>query len=180
MRRRAVQLRAAAGAHHQPRRPGHDQGQGQGHPGGRHRLGSGRGGAGWLWLRRRGRRLAGGALLLAAGRYQAGTHYSLELAAGIQDEFGQKAASLAGEASTNDLEPSVEVGPDIALIEAGGDGALPLHTVNVSTVTATLRALSPAEMARRLGRNVQPAGASKAWSATIDSTRILPNGNRRN
>ena len=52
---------------------------------------------------------------------------------------------------TTDLEPGFDPGPDVALLEAKGDGALPVEVTNLSKLEARLWALSPAEMARFLG-----------------------------
>lgn len=92
-----------------------------------------------------------GPVVVLPGRFRPGTSYQVTVAAGVKDEFGQVAPAAKEEFQTTDLEPGFDPGPEVALIEAQGDGALPVEVTNLSTLEARVWPLSPAEMARFLG-----------------------------
>ncbi len=125
-----------------------------------------------------------GPLAAIPGRFRPGTTYRVTIAAGLRDEFGQAAPAATGEFRTTDLEPGFDPGPDVALLEAKGDGALPVEVTNLSSLQARLWALSPAEMARLLGSRRAgqslPAGSpvlttiDTSGSANVLQTRPLP------
>jgi alpha-2-macroglobulin len=94
---------------------------------------------------------ARGPRVLLTGRFRPGTTYRVNVAAGLRDEFGQTAPAASYEFRTSDLEPSFDPGHDVALLEAKGDGALPVEVTNISSLQARVWALSPQEMARFLG-----------------------------
>jgi alpha-2-macroglobulin len=98
-----------------------------------------------------------------AGRFRPGTTYTVSIAAGVRDEFGQTAPAASYAFRTSDLEPSFDPGPDVALLEAKGDGALPVEVTNLASLKARVWPLSAAEMARFLGarhpRQALPPGS---------------------
>ncbi len=89
----------------------------------------------------------GTASVSLAGAWRPGTTYRLRLAAGARDVFGQEVPTWEGTIATSDLRPTLDSGRAVALIERGS-AALPLRTVNLKTVTATLWRVTPGEMAR--------------------------------
>jgi len=78
-------------------------------------------------------------------RWKPGTTYTITLDAGVLDKFGQKAAAFQGTVTLDDLEPSMFVGRDVGLLEASGDGLLPVQTTNVPALNADLWQLTPSE-----------------------------------
>ncbi|MBN2358301.1 MAG: alpha-2-macroglobulin [Deltaproteobacteria bacterium] len=84
------------------------------------------------------------------GRYQAGVRYTIKVAAGLVDEFGQKAPAFEGQVQLDDLRPTFRLGPGQALLEAERDGALPIESANVKRGEFDLWLLTPAEMAQAL------------------------------
>jgi uncharacterized protein YfaS (alpha-2-macroglobulin family) len=89
----------------------------------------------------------------------------------VKDEFGQVAPAAKEEFQTSDLEPGFDPGPDIALLEAQGDGALPVEVTNLSGLEVRVWPLSVAEMARFLGarrpQHTVPSGSPVV--ATLDT-----------
>jgi len=111
------------------------------------------------------------------GRFRPGTTYAVSIAAGLTDIFGQTAPAAKGQIHTHDLRPDYELGPDVALLEAKGDGALPVRFTNVTSLDAQLWALSPAELARFLAnRNPQsvPGGQPITTGIDLEGTHNLP------
>lgn len=114
-----------------------------------------------------------------AGKFRPGTTYTVSVAAGATDIHGQSAPAAKGQARTADLELQFDVGPDQALLEAQGDGALPVRFTNLSTVDVRVWALQPAEMARflaanRRGRASVPAGEPVSTSIALEGRRNVP------
>ena len=98
-----------------------------------------------------GMREGSGRYLNLPGAWRPGTEYRLTIPAGTKDAFGQPLAQAATfTVRTDDLRPELDAGSSQALIEAGGDGALPLRTVNLEKVEVALEPLDPAGMARAL------------------------------
>ena len=91
---------------------------------------------------------------------------------------GQTAPSAKGQARTDDLRPEYELGPDVALLEAKGDGALPVRFTNLTTLDLQLWPLSPPEMARflasRRSDQVSPQGQPIGSTVDLESTRNVP------
>jgi uncharacterized protein YfaS (alpha-2-macroglobulin family) len=92
------------------------------------------------------------------GRFRPGTKYTVKVAAGVKDVFGQTASAFSGEATLNDVEPSFNPGSSEALVEASGDGALPIEVINVPRVEAELWSVTPGELARLIQTNLWPSG----------------------
>jgi uncharacterized protein YfaS (alpha-2-macroglobulin family) len=115
-----------------------------------------------------------------AGKFRPGTTYTVSVGAGATDIHGQSAPAAKGQARTADLEPQFDVGPDQALLEAKGDGALPVRFTNLSNLEVRLWALQPAEMARFLAarrdssRRSVPAGEPVSRSMELEGTRNIP------
>ncbi|HSN14233.1 MAG TPA: alpha-2-macroglobulin, partial [Anaeromyxobacteraceae bacterium] len=83
--------------------------------------------------------------------FHPGTKYRVAVSAAARDEFGQAiAAPFEGKFETSDVPPEYDVGSDLALIEAKGDGNLPVRATNVSRVEVRLVPLDPAALARAL------------------------------
>ncbi len=99
-------------------------------------------------------------------RLRAGTAYDLVVDAGVTDVKGRAAAAFADSATTSDLEAELMVPDSFVLLEASGDGALPIETSNLKRLQTSITPLSVAEMARLLadGRETAPlpAGAVKS------------------
>jgi uncharacterized protein YfaS (alpha-2-macroglobulin family) len=114
--------------------------------------------------------------------FKPGTTYTVTLAAGVTDVFGQAAAPFHGTFRTDDLPPSIDLGDEDALIEDSGDGALPVHTTNVDTIAVSYFTLTPAEVARYLGDGHNPNRSlsevfgrePKTWAVTIASHHNVP------
>jgi uncharacterized protein YfaS (alpha-2-macroglobulin family) len=113
-----------------------------------------------------------GPLVALSGRFRPGTTYRVSVAAGLKDELGQLAPAASYEFRTSDLEPSFDPGSAEALLEATGDGALPIEVINLASLQARVWALSPPEMARFLGvkgkRPATPAGTPVV--STLDTS----------
>jgi hypothetical protein len=82
------------------------------------------------------------------GKYRPGTRYEVRAAAGVKDVFGQEARGAGGSFATTDLEPGFDVGGRTALLEASGDGAIALESVNLTWLVARVWRLDPADVAR--------------------------------
>ncbi len=116
------------------------------------------------------------------GRFRPGVAYQVSVEPGVKDVFGQPlAAPYGGQVAMRDLPPSFDVGADLALLEAAGDGGLPLSAVNLSTVEIRTLPLTPAAMARLLaeGRRAGPSFAPVPARpldvrAGRNATRTLP------
>ena len=88
--------------------------------------------------------------LTLPGKYRPGVRYTIKLAAGLVDEFGQKAPAFEGAVKLDDLEPTFRLGPGQALLEAERDGTLPIESANVGRGEFDLWLLTPSEMAQAL------------------------------
>ncbi|HET8539946.1 MAG TPA: alpha-2-macroglobulin family protein [Anaeromyxobacter sp.] len=87
-----------------------------------------------------------------------GTRYEVAVSAAARDEFGQPiAAPFEGEFRTDDVPPEYDLGGELALVEAGGDGALPATATNVSRIDVRLVPLDAPALARVLA--AEPADA---------------------
>jgi hypothetical protein len=112
------------------------------------------------------------------GKFRPGTTYAVSIASGVADVFGQTAPAAKGQARTDDLRPEYELGPDVALLEARGDGALPVRFTNVTELDVQLWPLAPAELARfladRYRRQTVPPGQPITTELALDGTHNLP------
>ncbi len=115
---------------------------------------------------------ARGPMVAIAGRFHPGTTYRVSVARGVKDEFGQSGPAATAEFRTTDLEPGFDPGPDVSLLEAKGDGALPVEVTNLSRLQARVWALSPADMARLLGarRPEQATPTGTPVASTLDTS----------
>ncbi|MCY1047265.1 MG2 domain-containing protein [Corallococcus sp. bb12-1] len=103
------------------------------------------------------------------GRYRPGTTYKIKVAAGYKDLFGQTGPAFQGEVKLSDVEPSFDSGSDEALVEASGDGSLPLVVTNVPSVEAELWSLSPSQLAPVLASGNQWP-TSEPLRETVDTS----------
>jgi len=102
------------------------------------------------------------------GELVPGTRYGVAVAKGAKDAFGQALAEpWKDSVKLGDLDPELDAGGGIALLEAKGDGLLPAKTVNVDELELTLRPLEVAEMARLLASEKE-ADLSGAAERTLD------------
>jgi alpha-2-macroglobulin len=85
------------------------------------------------------------------GKFRPGTAYRVSVAKGLKDEFGQEAPVASARVTTSDLNPSFDLGSDVALLEGAGDGALPVESSNLSHLEVRIWSLTPAEVARLVG-----------------------------
>ncbi len=93
------------------------------------------------------------------GRFRPGVAYRVTIAAGVADAFGQAGGAAVVTARTSDLEPSFSMTRGAALLEAAGDGALPVEAENVRRLEATVWRLTPADAARLLSERPRRKGA---------------------
>ncbi|HSM93178.1 MAG TPA: MG2 domain-containing protein [Anaeromyxobacteraceae bacterium] len=106
--------------------------------------------------------------LVVPGRFRPGTRYAIKLAAGLPDPFGQRAPAWQGELTTADLPSEYDLGtaegPALHLLEAEGDGALPLRSSNVDLLDVRLWKLTAPQLAALLvgDRSVLPPGEPTA------------------
>lgn len=118
------------------------------------------------------------------GDFRPGVTHRVTLAAGARDQFGQAADLFSGTIRTDDLAPELFVERDRMLIEAEGDGVVPLRTVNLATVDAAIWKVTPQELARlacggwsRQGPN-WPSGAPRPIALDVagarNATRFSP------
>ncbi|RKH55569.1 Ig-like domain-containing alpha-2-macroglobulin family protein [Corallococcus aberystwythensis] len=101
------------------------------------------------------------------GRYRPGTTYKIKVAAGYKDLFGQTGSAFQGEVKLADVEPSFDSGSREALVEASGDGSIPLMTINVPEVQAEVWSLSPAQLAQLIDTNEWPS--TEPYRTTVDT-----------
>ena len=83
--------------------------------------------------------------------FKAGTKYRIAVSRDARDEFGQPLEKpFEGTFETDDVSPVYDVGNTLALVEAKGDGALPVSGTNVSKVDVKVVPLDPSGLARVL------------------------------
>ena len=82
------------------------------------------------------------------GKFRPGQRYAVHIDAGVKDALGQESPAFDGAITTDDLRPSLYVGQEKALLEAGGDGQLPAQVTNVSALEVDLWKVEPLEMAQ--------------------------------
>jgi uncharacterized protein YfaS (alpha-2-macroglobulin family) len=113
------------------------------------------------------------------GEYVPGTAYTVTVAKGAKDAFGQALGADAKiEVALADLPPEVDVGSAIALLEASGDGAIPAKTVNLGRLEVKAKALDVPELARLLTATAKPSFEGAA-ERTVDVTSSAKNRYRR-
>jgi alpha-2-macroglobulin len=76
-------------------------------------------------------------------RWSAGQTYTVKLAAGAVDKFGQQLPAFEGTVQLDDLMASVYVGRELALLEAAGDGQLPVQVTNTPALAYSAWPLTP-------------------------------------
>ncbi|MFL5321640.1 MAG: MG2 domain-containing protein [Myxococcaceae bacterium] len=86
--------------------------------------------------------------LTLPGKFKPGTKYSVQLAAGVTDEFKQTTSAFGAKTSTDDLNPSLVTGGSPALIELASGSKLPIEVANVQNLEVSLWKLSLSEMAK--------------------------------
>lgn len=128
-------------------------------------------------------------VLVIPGKFRPGTTYQLTLAPGLPDEFGQRGDGWRGSFSTTDMPKEFDLGasepPSIALVEAEGDGALPLRSSNVDALDLRFWRLSPAEIARFVASRADkvptgtPVAQRLATNAGHNTSRTQPLSVRR-
>jgi alpha-2-macroglobulin len=107
--------------------------------------------------------------VMLPGKFKPGTRYTITIDAGTVDEFGQTAPAFSGEVRLDDVEPSIWLGSPNALLEATGDGNLPVESTNCRRLNVKAWSLMPAEAARALRHEDgkwSPAGTP--MSLTVD------------
>ena len=111
-------------------------------------------------------------------KFRPGTTYAVSIASGVTDEFGQTAPAAKGQVRMDDLRPEYELGPDVALLEAKGDGALPVRFTNVTSLDVQLFPLTPGELARflanRTGARAVPGTQPITSELDLEGTHNLP------
>lgn len=90
------------------------------------------------------------AFVALPGNFAPGTTYQVKVAAGVHDVEGRSAPSWEGSVRFSDLDPRVVVGSSLALLEAEGDGKLPIQMVNVPGARVEAWRLDGAQMAQAL------------------------------
>lgn len=97
------------------------------------------------------------AYVVLPGRYMPGTTYRISVAEGVMDEAGRKAPAWEGTVRLDDVDPNLVVGSHVALLEAGGDGTLPVQMVNFPRSAGSFWRLDEAGLARSLATWKPPA-----------------------
>ena len=88
------------------------------------------------------------------GKFRPGTRYTVTIAAGVKDVFGQSAPELKGAFSTHDLSPALVTGGNLALVESGADApVLPVEVSNLSSIEVKLWKLTIPELVRATIKN---------------------------
>ncbi len=106
--------------------------------------------------------------LLIPGKFRPATTYRITLAGGLPDQFGQGAPAWQGTFATTDLTPTFELLAEsqspVQLVEADGDGAIPLRTANLDELDLRFWRLTPASAAALIvsGRDKLPAEPPQA------------------
>lgn len=90
------------------------------------------------------------------GTWRPGTRYTLRVAAGAVDTFGQQAPAFEGTVLMDDRDPEFDSGGRVALLESAGDASLPIETVNVPALDVELWRLDAPELARALATDRAP------------------------
>ncbi|MHB8878114.1 MAG: MG2 domain-containing protein, partial [Myxococcaceae bacterium] len=113
------------------------------------------------------------------GRFKAGTTYQVRLAGGVVDTFGQRSAQgLSATVRTIDVDPQLNIGSNLGLIEASSGPKLPIELVNLRTLEVRLWNLTAVELARLLAK---PSYDGKvALSRPADLTESQPISYARN
>ena len=103
--------------------------------------------------------------------FKPGTKYRIAVSRDAKDEFGQ-ALEKPFEATfeTDDVSPLYDVGNGLALIEAKGDGALPVSGTNVSKVEVRVVPLDPSGLARVLAVEPPESFYEQGFPVTLDLT----------
>ncbi len=92
-------------------------------------------------------------LVRLPGKWKPGTQYKIEVAAGVGDVFKQGAREgLSATVRTHDLQPSLNSGPGLGLMEKTGAPILPVNVANLNELEVQLWKLSEEELAQRLAR----------------------------
>lgn len=121
---------------------------------------------------------AGDPTVALPGKYRPGTRYTITVDAGAADEFGQAAPAFAAKLRTDDLDPGFDLGAPLALVEATGDGNLPLWSANATTVEVRAWAIDPPEAARLArtlwSRNRDASGAPVDFSVSVAGPKNEP------
>jgi hypothetical protein len=109
------------------------------------------------------------------GNFKPGTHYKVKVQPGVLDDHGQKAPGYEAMIGTVDLDPSLDLGEEVAVLEAAGDGALPVESVNISSAHADVWVLDPGQIARlltwsRWSKAPAPIPAAASKSLDLDLT----------
>lgn len=94
--------------------------------------------------------------LVIPGKWRPGTTYTIRVAEGAADTFGQRAPAFEGSVRLDDREASYDTGGMVALLERQGDASLPIETVNVPSLDVSMWRLDAPEMARTLARSAAP------------------------
>lgn len=113
---------------------------------------------------------ASGAEVILPAAFAPGTRYRIAIAPALRDVFGQPLAERFERTfDTSDLEPELDAGEELALLEAGGDGALPVGATNLRSVEATLAPLDVPALARLLAKpDRADLGGGPTVSRTLD------------
>ncbi len=101
--------------------------------------------------------------------FRAGTRYRIAVSGDARDEFGQPlAAPFEATIETDDVAPVYDVGNPLALVEAKGDGALPVIGTNVSKVEVRVVPLDPAGLARVLAAEPAESFYEQGFPVIVD------------
>lgn len=116
-----------------------------------------------------------GPTITIPGSFSPGTRYKIRIGSGVKDAFGQEGTAFMADMVTDNAEPSLSIDSDNALIEANGDGVLPVQAVNLKSVEADVWSLTPADMARALkDSKYRPPFPSSRLTLDVVASRNQP------
>lgn len=114
------------------------------------------------------------------GRFRPGVEYRVTVDAGVRDAHGQVAGPAVFTVRMADLAPAFEMARGAALLEASGDGALPVQVENLTRLEVSAWRLGAADAARLLLRRERGTPGPAPAPPGAARTRRIDLGAERN
>jgi uncharacterized protein YfaS (alpha-2-macroglobulin family) len=106
------------------------------------------------------------------GRFEPGKRYTVTVASGLVDRFGQKLGADAKlDFTTDDLWPTLELGVTGNVLEPSRSRAIPVATLNVESFELAMRRLGEDELLALEARDASPGRLTKLDELPAGSTR---------